>query len=350
MIVTVETFPRAESDLYFAAVVKKGGFGKFDHTRELAPIDDQSVIRLNRDTLYSAAVFDLDAGDVAITLPSGGTRFISLQIIDEDQYTHRVVYEPGRYTLARKEIGTRYVVAAVRILVDPNDPVDVERVHALQDAIRVEQDALGTFDVPRWDRVSQSKVRDALILLADTLPDKNRMFGRREEVDPVRRLLGAASAWGGNPDRDAIYLNVTPARNDGTTIYRLDVNDVPVDAFWSISVYNAKGYYEPNDRNAYTLNNLTAETGPDGSIEVQFGGCGDGVSNCLPIFPGWNYMVRLYRPRAEILEGTWKFPEARPFTDRQVERPVAREPDRAADRAGDAGVAPRRKATRDVGR
>jgi hypothetical protein len=212
--VTVETFPRAESDLYFAAVVKKGGFGKFDHTRELAPIDDQSVIRLNRDTLYSAAVFDLDAGAVTITLPDAGARFISLQIIDEDQYTHRVVYEPGQHTLAREEIGTRYVITAVRILVDPSDPTDVERVHALQDAIRVEQSAPGTFEVPRWDGVSQAKVRDALILLADTLPDKNHMFGRREEVDPVRRLLGAASAWGGNPDRDAIYLNHLPSRGE----------------------------------------------------------------------------------------------------------------------------------------
>jgi len=26
---------------------------------------------------------------------------------------------------------------------------------------------------------------------------------------------------------------------------------------------------------------------------------------------GWNYLVRLYRTRAEILNGTWKFPEAR---------------------------------------
>ncbi len=25
---------------------------------------------------------------------------------------------------------------------------------------------------------------------------------------------------------------------------------------------------------------------------------------------GWNYTVRLYRPRAEILDGTWKFPGA----------------------------------------
>jgi hypothetical protein len=35
-------------------------------------------------------------------------------------------------------------------------------------------------------------------------------------------------------------------------------------------------------------------------------------SNCLTTMPGWNYIVRLYRPRAQILDGTWKFPEARP--------------------------------------
>src|SRR4026208_1121061 len=31
--------------------------------------------------------------------------------------------------------------------------------------------------------------------------------------------------------------------------------------------------------------------------------------NCIPIVKGWNYTVRLYRPRPEILDGTWKFPE-----------------------------------------
>ena len=53
-------------------------------------------------------------------------------------------------------------------------------------------------------------------------------------------------AWGGNPEEDAIYLNVTPAKNDGKTAYRLTVKDVPVDGFWSVSVYDAAGYFKPN--------------------------------------------------------------------------------------------------------
>lgn len=101
-------------------------------------------------------------------------------------------------------------------------------------------------------------------------------------------------------------------KNDGATAYKLVVKDVPVDAFWSISVYNAKGYFEPNKENAHSLNNITAKKSDDGSVTIQFGGAAGGAPNRLPITPGWNYTVRLYRPRAEILEGAWKFPEAVP--------------------------------------
>ena len=134
-------------------------------------------------------------------------------------------------------------------------------------------------------------------------------------MDSVRHLIGTATAWGGNPEEDALYLNVTPANNDGKTIYKLTVKDVPVEAFWSISVYNAEGYFEKNDRDAYTLNNVTSRKNADGSVTVQFGECGARVVNCLPVMPGWNYLVRLYRPRPEILDGSWKFPEALPTGD-----------------------------------
>ncbi|MFC6621545.1 DUF1254 domain-containing protein [Novosphingobium panipatense] len=311
--VTPDNFVRAETDLYFSNIVKDGGLGKFVHRREPAGIDNQTVIRLNRDTLYSAAVFDLDAGPVTITVPEVGKRFLSMQVIDEDQYTPQVSYGGGVRTLTKERIGTRYVVVAVRTLVDPSDPKDVQQVHALQDAIKVSQRAPGKFEAPTWDQASQKKVRDALLVLASTLPDANRMFGTKEQVDPVRRLIGAASAWGGNPDKEAMYLNVTPARNDGTTVYRLNVGSVPVDGFWSISVYNAEGYYEKNALNAYALNNITAKKSSNGTITVQFGGCDGKIPNCLPTTKGWNYMVRLYRPRAEILSGQWKFPEAQPM-------------------------------------
>ena len=309
--VTADNFIRAESDAVFTGLVAQGGFGKFYHNRELTPIDSRIVQRPNRDTLYSTGVFDLDAGPVTITLPDAGKRFLTMIVIDEDHYVFTVVYGAGSHTLTREQIGTRYAVAAIRILVNPSDPKDVAQVNALQDAVKVEQPSgPGKFEVPNWDAASQKKVRDALVVLGATIPDWSRAAGRRNEVDPVRHLIVTATGWGLNPDKDAIYLNVTPSKNDGTTIYKLNVKDVPVDGFWSISLYNAEGYFEPNNLNAYTLNNITAKKNADGSVAIQFGGCDGKIPNCLPIMQGWNYMVRLYRPRAEILDGKWKFPEA----------------------------------------
>ena len=123
--VTADNFIRAESDAVFTGLVAQGGFGKFYHNRELTPIDNHVVQRPNRDTLYSTGVFDLNAGPVTITLPDAGKRFLTMIVIDEDHYVFTVVYGAGRHTLTKAKIGTRYAVAAIRILVNPNDPKDV---------------------------------------------------------------------------------------------------------------------------------------------------------------------------------------------------------------------------------
>jgi hypothetical protein len=311
--VTVDTFARAETDLYFSNFVRDGGLGKFCHMREPTPLDEQKIIRMNRDTLYSSAVFDLEAAPVTITLPDPGHRFLSMQVWDEDEYCPLVAYGAGRHSFTRQSIGTRYAAIGIRILVDPSDANDLDTVHTLQDAIRIEQAAPGKFEVPNWDPVSQTKVREALEVLGRTMPDGRRTFGAKGKVDPVRHLIGAAVGWGGNPEHDAFYVNISPTANDGKVVHRLHVPaDVPVDGFWSVSVYNDKGYFEPNPRDAYALNNITAVKNQDGSVDIQFGGCESLVKNCLPITPGWNATVRLYRPRPEILSGKWIFPELQP--------------------------------------
>jgi hypothetical protein len=310
--VTVDNFARAESDLYFGNAVKDSG-GKtsvFNHHREPMNIDHQAVIRPNRDTLYSSAVIDLDAGPVTITLPDAGKRFRSMQIINEDHYVvGDVKYDAGSYTYDRQAAGTRYILIGLRTLVDPNDAADVKQVSSLQDVSTISQASPGTFEIPDWDKASQKKVRDALIVLGATIPDFRGAFGTKEDVDPIRHLIGSAVGWGGNPEKDATYLNETPQKNDGKTVYELSVKDVPVDGFWSVSVYNAQGYYEKNKLNAYTLNDITAKKDADGTIKIQFGGCDGKIANCLPIVKGWNYTVRLYRPRQPILDGSWSFPE-----------------------------------------
>ena len=85
--------------------------------------------------------------------------------------------------------------------------------------------------------------------------------------------------------------------------------DVPVQGFWSVTVYNKDGFFEPNALNAYSVNDVTAQRNDDGSVTIHFGGDA-GASNYLPITPGWNYVVRMYLPGWQIIEGDWSPPEA----------------------------------------
>jgi hypothetical protein len=112
----------------------------------------------------------------------------------------------------------------------------------------------GIFEVPKWDPVSQKKVRDALLVLASTLPDTSGMYGKKDEVDPVRFVIEAATGWGANPPKEAVYLNIFPKRNDGSTVYKLNVKDVPVDGFWSVRRLQCRRLFS-----AQSLQRLLAE-------------------------------------------------------------------------------------------
>jgi hypothetical protein len=308
--VTWKNFVRAETDKMFKSYVDMGAFGKFLHISKPTPIDQQNVVRMNRDTIYSLGVFDLTT-PLTITKPDTGKRFQSMQVLNEDQYTQMVAYKPGAYTLTKEKIGTRYVFVIVRTLVDSESQEDVKRVNAIQQQVTVEQKSVGSFEIPNWEKASQDRIRAALKVLSATMANYNDAFGSKEEVDPIKFLFASATGWGGNPQRDATYMGVTPTMNDGKTAYILKVKDVPVDGFWSISLYNGEGYFQKNEYNAYSVNNITGTKNKDGSMTIHFGG-DPKQANFLPIMDGWNYLVRLYRPQQKILDGSWTFPDPRP--------------------------------------
>ena len=222
MPVSVDNYNRAQTDVYFRQTVKVGTLGEFRHGRELAPIANQGIVRPNRDTLHLIAVFDFDAGPVTVTLPDSGKRFMVMQVVNEDQYTQAVFYGAGSHILTRDGIGTRYGIVVVRMLLDPTNPQDVQRVHVLQNSLAVSQRSPGKFEIPNWDEATLKKVHIALLRLGETVSDTRRMFGAKEDqVDPVRHLIGTALVWGGLPEKHGLYLPITPDRNDGTTVHKL---------------------------------------------------------------------------------------------------------------------------------
>lgn len=302
-------FTRAETDQYFDGLLKQtGGVNRWCHEREPANVDRQSVIRLNRDTLYSYSVVDMSAG-ATLTLPETAGRYQSAMVVNQDHYITHVFDRPGTYQLSAAEVETPYALVAVRTLVDSSDPADIKAVAALQDHLALTAGSARPFSHPAYDQESLKTTREALLVLGRGLPDQRDSFGNKKQTNPIRHLIGTATAWGGLPQDQAFYVNVEPGLPVGH--YTLTVGKVPVRAFWSISVYNRDGYFEKNELGRYNVNSITAARNPDGTVTVNFGG-DPSLPNHLPIMDGWNYLVRLYQPEPAFLDGSWTFPAIEP--------------------------------------
>ncbi|GAA5191500.1 DUF1254 domain-containing protein [Ferrimonas gelatinilytica] len=308
--VNVNNFVRAESDTMFRANLAAFGIavGEVRHIRQPTTPDNQPVIRMNQDTLYSGVVLDLSE-PVKLTLPEVEGRYQSMHVVNQDHFMF-VETQPGSYDLTEANVGTRFALVTIRTFADPKDPDDLRKAHEAQDQIKVEGGGEGPFTAPDWDEEALAVGRKALNDFAAALGfEASRAFGRKDEIEATSYLIGAAAGWGGLPQSAAMYVVDSVPDNDGETPYKVTAKEVPVDAFWSVTVYNADGYLEANNLNVNSYNNITADPDQDGSITIHFGGCGDGRINCIPITPGWNYAVRMYQPREEIQSGNWRFPK-----------------------------------------
>lgn len=310
VIVNVDNFVRAETAVNFGKTLKltNGKVNTLFHFREPMPLDDPTVIRSNRDTLYSGAIVDISKG-ATLTIPETNGRYVSVMVVNEDHYLNKMYHGQGTYKLTMDEFDTPYVNVTIRTLVDASDPEDVKQVRAIQDGMVLQANSAKPYTHPQYDQASYEAAYKAVIELSRFLPDTKRTFGKKEDVSEVRHMLGTAMGWGGLPEHEAYYLTIEPNLPVGA--YELTVKDVPVDAFWSISLYNKDGYFQENEYNAYSVNNITGTPNEDGSFTVHFGGDPKSV-NYLYIMEGWNYSVRLYQPRKEILEGEWTFPGVKP--------------------------------------
>lgn len=311
---TVDAFNyvRAETDVQFKDYAKVyNAFGKFAHSRKHYAIDKQVTHSGNRDTIYSFGIFDLSKSPLTIELPETNGRYMSLMLVSEDHDIYPALYAPGKWTFTQKEIGTRYVMFGIRTFANPESKEDMKKAHALQDAVKVIQKDKGTLeDIPSWDKKQMMALRKAYNVVGSTTKDSTRYFGVKCDRSYLENAMGVAVGWGGLQAIDATYIPVTPKKNDGKTPYILYVpKDVPIDGFWSVSVYNKDRFFFKNKYNRYSLNNVTAEKNKDGSVTIHFGG-NPKAKNFLPIVKGWVYIVRLYQPHKEILEGKWHFPKA----------------------------------------
>jgi hypothetical protein len=136
----------------------------------------------------------------------------------------------------------------------------------------------------------------------------------------LKRALVAQLGLGANLPEDAIYpLNLaddTGKPLDGASNYTIhfDKGDIPpVEAFWSITLYDSDGFQVANSLNRFAVSSwMPFHTNPDGSLDLYFQNESPGAdkeANWLPAPKGpFNLTMRLYAPKSAALTGKWNPP------------------------------------------
>jgi len=136
----------------------------------------------------------------------------------------------------------------------------------------------------------------------------------------LKRAMVSQLGLGANLPEDAIYpLNLaddTGKPLDGANKYAIHFDKgatPPVNAFWSITLYDSEGFQVGNALNRFAVSGwMPFKTAPDGSLDIYFQNESPGKdkeANWLPAPKGaFNLTMRLYSPQADALSGKWNPP------------------------------------------
>jgi hypothetical protein len=286
----------AESDIAFSNITKFAAVNKFFHFPVgKFDLDNQTVVRMNQDTTYSAAIVNVSEG-ASITLPESNGRYMSVMVVQNDHYIDQVFTTPGKHKI---KADTDFVMVAIRTRINSNDPKDIAEVQALQKASIISAKATKPHALPNYDMKQVVALRDKLAAEAAKLGSLNNMQGARGTIDEHMHMLGAAAGWGLLPDANARYLSY--GQKDGKGCFKANYKTPPFNkgGFFSITMYNAEGWIF--DERAI-LNEYNIEFNDDKTFDVNFGDCGKLAKNRLPIVDGWNFLMRVYQPQIDKLD------------------------------------------------
>jgi hypothetical protein len=136
----------------------------------------------------------------------------------------------------------------------------------------------------------------------------------------LKRAIVAQVGLGANLPEDAIYpLNLGDEAGrplDGTSKYSIHFEKgatPPVNAFWSITLYDSEGFQVANSLNRFAVSSwMPFKYNADGSLDLYFQNESPGKdkeANWLPAPKGaFNLTMRLYAPKSDALTGKWNPP------------------------------------------
>jgi len=201
-----------------------------------------------------------------------------------------------------------------KIGIEPGKSFDINKVDpAVKGALEAApKEAL---ELMTWKLATLARVANGWSMNTDTMGVYGNYY--------LKRAIVAREGLGANLVEDAIYpLNLADESGrplDGANKYTLHFDKgatPPVNAFWSITLYDSEGFQVGNALNRFAVSSwMPFKSNADGSIDLYFQNESPGKdkeANWLPAPKGsFNLTMRLYGPKSDMLTGKWNPPPVR---------------------------------------
>jgi hypothetical protein len=299
IIVDESNFTIAETDRYFVDHSREHEVNTFRHSREMSSVDNQFVVRENRDVMYSHAVVDISEGATLIN-PEWDV-FSVIQVIDENQYTIASIYPGEQKTFTPKDVALgNHLFLNMRTGVRSLDEKGFAEAHEHQDSVRIEAKSAKPYKAKGFEKKSLDETRARLKARMAEADKPEFYFGTKDEVEPTQFLIASAVGIFGLPIKDAAYLNTiqpTGRTKEGApSQITLPVPPLDFDkgGFFSVTTYDSEGWIAKEN---FALNNITAVPNEDGSYTFRFNA--PGKPNNIDVEKDWTMLIRLYAPKSK---------------------------------------------------
>jgi hypothetical protein len=221
-------------------------------------------------------------------------------------------YAAELFKLHRPHLTDQPIVAQMKRLgIEPGKSFDIGKADpAVRKALELAP--VAAHKLMEWKVATLARVVNHWSMNTDTMGVYGNYY--------LKRAMVAQIGLGANVPEDAIYpLNLgdeTGAPLDGVNNYTLHFDKdatPPVNAFWSLTLYDGEGFQVANSLNRFAVSSwMSFSYNPDGSLDLYFQNESPGTdkeANWLPAPKGpFNLTMRLYAPKSAALTGRWNPP------------------------------------------